>query len=453
MKILGFEIKRAGVLSPVDSRGGWWPIIREPYSGAWQRNDEWTVDSVLAHPTVYSCVTIISNDVGKLRPKLVEKDDDGIWSETESPAFSPVLRRPNRFQNYIQHRQWWIMSKLLRGNTYALKQRDNRGIVVALYILDATKVTVLVSPDGSIFYDLGVDNLPGITDPIRAPASEIIHDRMNCLFHPLVGMSPLFAAGASANIGLKIQNNSASFFQNGSNPGGVLTAPGAITDETAARLKAAWDEKFGGGNSGKIAVLGDGLTFEPMRMTATDSQLIETLRWSDEKICSVFHVPAYKVGVGQPPAYNNIGALATEYYITCLQTLIEEYETCMDEGLGIDVKIDGRQMGVELDLDGLLRMDTSAQIDTLSKAVGGSLITIDEARAKLDRASVTGGDTIWMQQQNYSLEALMQRDANDPFAKPTPAPALPTPEPTPTAEPDKTADFAAALTKCFEDAA
>ena len=58
-------------------------------------------------------------------------------------------------------------------------------------------------------------------------------------------------------------------------------------------------------------------------------------------------------------------------------------------------------------------------------------MTIDEARAKLDRKKVTGGDTIWMQQQNYSLEALMERDANDPFAKPAPAPALPAPEPEP----------------------
>ena len=28
---------------------------------------------------------------------------------------------------------------------------------------------------------------------------------------------------------------------------------------------------------------------------------------------------------------------------------------------------------------------------------------------------VEGGNTIYMQQQNYSLEALAQRDANDPF--------------------------------------
>ena len=31
-----------------DYGGGWRPIVREPFSGAWQRNQEWTTDSVLA---------------------------------------------------------------------------------------------------------------------------------------------------------------------------------------------------------------------------------------------------------------------------------------------------------------------------------------------------------------------------------------------------------------------
>ena len=56
--------------------------------------------------------------------------------ETESSAFSPVLRRPNRYQNRIQFIAQWVTTKLVHGNTYVLKERDQRGIVTALYILD-----------------------------------------------------------------------------------------------------------------------------------------------------------------------------------------------------------------------------------------------------------------------------------------------------------------------------
>ncbi len=417
MRFLGLEIKRYDA-APISSRG-WWPWVREPYAGAWQKNDEWTADTVLAYHAVYACITLIANDIGKLREKLVEKDSDGIWSEITSGAFSPVLRRPNRYQNHIQFKQWWITSKLIRGNAYALKQRDNRGIVTALYLLDPSRVQVLVSPDGSVFYQLSADNLSGLQgDAVQVPASEIIHDRMNCLFHPLVGVSPLFAAGQGALIGLNIEKNSSNFFGNGSNPSGVLTAPGSISQDTADRLKTSWDANYSGSNSGKVAILGDGLKFEPMRMSAVDSQTIQQLKWTAEIVCSVFHVPPYKIGVGTMPTFNNIEALQQDYYNTCLQTPIEEYEECKNEGLGLD----GETRGIELDLDGLIRMDTAAQVETLIKEVQGSIATIDEARLVRNRRPVEGGGTIWMQQQNYSLEALVERDSQSPLLDPGPNP-------------------------------
>jgi HK97 family phage portal protein len=416
-----------GALQSVGNRHGYrgaWCRIGEAHPGDWQKNIEWTIDCVLAHPTVYACITLIANDIGKLRQKLVEQDDgSSIWAETSSPAFSPVLKRPNRYQNHIQFKQWWMTSKLIRGNTYALKARDNRGVVTALYILDPCRVTPMVAPDGQIFYQLASDNLTGLRESsVTVPASEIIHDRMNCLFHPLVGISPLFACGKAAWIGLRIQNDSSNFFENGSNPGGILMVPGELPQGKADELKRKWDENYGGDNTGAIAVLADGLKFQQMRMSSVDSQVIEQLKWSDEKICSVYHVPPYKVGVGAAPAYNNIGALQQDYYATCLQVPIEEYETCMDEGLGLEPKVEGRQLGVELDLRGLLRMDRAAQVTTSTAAIKGSLTTINEERADMDLPPLPGGDTLWMQQQNYSVEALIERDENDPFAKPEPVP-------------------------------
>jgi len=409
--------------SPVlDNRGSWWPWIHEPYTGAWQRGDEWTTDSVLAHHAVYACVTLIASDVGKLRPKLMEQDADGIWTETQSAAFSPVLRKPNHFQNHIQFKEWWMISKLAHGNTYALKERDNRGVVRAEHLLDPGRVKPLVAPDGSVFYDLGQDNLSGTTGNVQVPASEIIHDRINCIFHPLVGTSPIFACGAAANVGLQIQRNSANFFGRGSNPSGVLTAPGLITKEQSAEMSALWLANFSGDNAGRVAVLGNGLKFEQLRMTAVDSQLIEQLRWTAETVCSAFHVPPFKIGVGQMPTYSNGEILDARYYSDCLQSHIEHFELAQDEGLGLTEAKEGKQLGVELDLDGLLRMDTATLFDTLSKGVGGGFLSPNEARKKIDQKPLKGGHTVYLQQQNFSLEALDQRDRNDPFAKPAPKP-------------------------------
>lgn len=412
-------VKAANLASAADSRG--WFRVYESWPGAWQHNVEIDRNLVLTFHSVYSCMTLIASDVAKLRVKLV-KQANGIWLETDSPAYSPVLRKPNPYQTRIQFWEAWMLSKLMRGNAYILKRRDARNVVVALYVLDPERVTPMVADDGSIFYQLRTDNLTGLSADIMVPAREIIHDRMNCLFHPLVGTSPIYASGLAATQGLNIQNNSATFFGNRSQPGGVLTAPGAIGDETAARLKETWTTNFSGANAGRVAILGDGLKYERMTLTAEESQLIDQLKWSAEVVCSTFHVPPYKIGIGQMPTYNNIQALNVEYYSQCLQSLIEAAELCLDEGLECPAGT-----GTEFDTDNLLRMDSVTQMEVLDK--GKNLLTPDEARAALGKPPTPGGNVVYRQQQDYSLAALAKRDAlPDPFNPAAPKPAV-EPEP------------------------
>jgi HK97 family phage portal protein len=424
MRVFGFDITRTKApppahLTPVG--GGWLPVVREPFTGAWQSNLDQSRQTVLTYHAVYACVTLIAADVSKCRLRLVEEDFDGIWEETDSPAFSPVLRKPNRYQNRIKFFEQWIVSKLLHGNTYILKERDARQVVIGLYVLDPTKVKPLIAPDGAIYYGLNADNLSGIEEQIAVPAREIIHDVMVPLYHPLCGVSPLTASGLAAAQGLAIQKNSGSFFAHGSQPGGVLTAPGPIDDATADRLKKHWEDKFSGENIGKVAVLGDGLKFEQMAVKAVDAQMIEQLKWSAETVCSTFHVPAYMVGVGPPPSYNNINALHQQYYSQCLQSLFECIELCLDEGLGL-IEVADHSYGTEFDLDSLLRMDTASLIDSEVKAIHG-IKTPNEARKRLNLKPVKGGDTPYLQEQNYSLAALDKRDSQeDPFASKAPPP-------------------------------
>jgi len=297
-------------------------------------------------------------------------------------------------------------------------------------VLDPNRVQPLISDDGAIFYDLSGDNISGLKDRIVVPAREIIHDRWNCMFHPLIGTSPIFANGLAAAQALKIQRNSTEFFANASNPSGLLVAPAHIERDTAERLTAIFNENYSGANSGKIAVVGDNLKFQQLTMSAVDAQLIEQLKWSAEIICATYHVPKYKAGIGDMPTQATIEALNIEYYTTTLQNLIEAAEGCLDRGLGL-----GPDIGVEFDVDGLLRMDTPSKVAAMKDAVGAAIYSPNEARSKFDLGPVEGGDTPYLQQQNYSLRALAKRDAKeDPFAKSNgsgvPATAPTGPEPT-----------------------
>jgi HK97 family phage portal protein len=431
-----------------------WGYAKESFPGAWQRNVvQDNRESVLAFAAVYACVTRIAQDIGKLRIKLVQRDAKGIWSEAQ--ANSPywlVLRKPNHYQNRIQFLTEWLLMKLLHGNAFILKERDDRNMVRAMYVLDSRRVQIRITEDGGVYYSLSGDQLAGIPQGLTVPASEIIHDRGPTLFHPLCGVSPIFACASSATQGNRIQANSATFFENMSRPSGMLTADGTIDDATAARLKREWEDNYSGRNLGKIAVGGDGLKYLPFTIPAEQAQLIEQLKWTVEDVARAFGMPLYKIGAAAVPTNNNVEALNQQYYTDCLQVLIEAMELCLDEGLGVPA-----DLGTELDLTGLLRMDGKTQIEMLAAGVKGGLVAPNEGRSRLNLPALDGGDTIYLQEQNYSLAALAKRDAkDDPFAKPgaTPAPAPAPAAPAATDDEAKAQEQVAAfldqLTKAFD---
>lgn len=406
---------------PLNTSGAWIDITPAQPPGYFQLDINVRPETVLSHPAVFSCVTVISNDIGKLRTKLMKQREDGIWEETRSAAYSPVLRRPNHYQNHIQFKQSWIISKLIWGNAYVLKARDGRGVVIGQYILDPALVMPMIAPDGSIFYQLSQDNLSGLQLPtVFVPASEVIHDRMNCLFHPLVGVSPLFSAALPASSGLEILKDSQRFFKQGAKPSGILAAPGSISPETAKELKDYWNANFTGANAGRVAVVGDGLKYEAIRMTSVDSQTKEQLALSAEMVAQVFHVPAFKVG-GPIPSGQKVGDLNQIYFSDALQTLIEEMELAQDEGLSLP-----DTYRTELDLENLLRMDPATQADVTVKLVGGSIKTPNEGRRAHNLPPLTGGDTVYMQQQDFPLDQVRLNRIEPPAPPPAP-PAPPAP--------------------------
>jgi HK97 family phage portal protein len=169
-----------------------------------------------------------------------------------------------------------------------------------------------------------------------------------------------------------------------------------LRKSTAQRLKDDWEQNFSGKNVGRVAVLGDGLKYEKMALTAVEGQLIEQLKWSAEIVCSTFHVPPYKIGIKDFPARMDLQAMNVEYYSQSLQSLIEAAELCLDEGLNT-----GNGLGVEFDIEGLLRMDTATQVTVEKDAVGAGIKSPNEARRSFELGPVTGGESPYLQHAEF----------------------------------------------------
>jgi HK97 family phage portal protein len=433
MRVLGWDVTKAFKKRPEASVGaraigapGSSGYIREPYTGAWQQNQSMTTrDGMLASSAVFACVDLISSDVSKLRIKYV-KLDKGVWQEASAPRYTSVLRKPNPYQTRDQFIKNWLASKLTFGNAYILLHRNSLGAVVAMEVLNPKYVIPLVAPDNSVFYQVTVSPLQ--VSPLEAtvyPARDIIHDRGITSWHPLVGLSPITACAAAAVLANGITTNSAAFFGNSSRPSVFLSAPGAISNETAERLKAQIEAGYSGVNTGKTMVGGDGLTFSAMTMTGVDAQLIQQLQWTTADVARCFHVPLHKIGAegGSSRSVTSSAVYEAMYYSDCLQAYLEAIENLLDDALGVP---DGA--GFEFDTTGLMRMDETARHAANAQAVGSGVMAPNEARATIGLPPIEGGDTPYLQAQWVPLNLLAKRQA---AATTTPAGETIAPEETP----------------------
>jgi HK97 family phage portal protein len=406
--------------------GGYAP--HEPFTQAWQKgleNAGHREPSLLAFSGVYACVTIISQDIAKLPLQLIELLADGV---TEKPArkspYHKLLRKPNDYQTSLDFIQLLVACRLIRGNAYVLKEFDNRGVPKAMHILHPDRVRVMIEPNSKeIFYEytpyandmIGMEKFAGREGTVLIPSRYIIHDRINCLWHPLIGTSPLFAAAVSASMGGRIMLNTQSLFANMARPSGILTAPNEIKDGTAERLKRDFEANYSAGNLGRTAVLGDGLEWKAMVMTSTDAQLIEQLKWTIEDVARVYRVPMYLLADLTRMTYKNSEQAAQSYYSGCLQYHIEALERRFTVDFGLDEDVQYAAFDVRV----MFRMDTGERFRAYREGIAAGMLAPNEARGWEQLGPVKGGEEPRMQMQYVPLST--------PVAAP---PATPQPEPT-----------------------
>jgi HK97 family phage portal protein len=371
--------------------------VHEPFAGAWQQNRECFGPSGI-FSAVYACIAIIAGDLAKLPPRIRRRKSDGSKSDAEKHPASTVLYYPNKYQTRVDFWGQFMSSALFTGNTYVFLARDGTGVIREMHILDPRRVSVLMGEDGSIFYRIGQERLAELLESDVIPARDILHHRLLTLTHPLIGLTPLYAAGVSAMTGQTIQQNSYAFFANMSRASGVLTSPGKISNDLAARLKTEWDQNFKGGSMGRTAVLGEGMKWEPLTISAADAQLIEQLRWSIEDVARCFRVPTYMLTDASKVSFKNTEQLARNYYSQTLQYHIESIEARIDQAFEL-----AEDIYCEFDLSALLRMELDARMAAYQTGINAGILTINEARRMEELEPKAGGDEPLVQAQYRPL--------------------------------------------------
>ena len=321
-----------------------------------------TERSAMQMTAVYSCVRILSEAIAGLPLHLYRYGEDGSKQKAlDHPLYTLLHDEPNPEMSSFVFRETLMTHLLLWGNAYAQILRNGKGDVIALYPLMPNKMTVDRDDEGHLYYSYQRSN-----DEALKPNSRVILSSHEVLHIPglgfdgLVGYSPIAMAKNAIGLAIATEEYGAKFFANGAAPSGVLEHPGTIKDPS--RVREAWQSQFGGSsNSGKVAVLEEGMKYTPISISPEQAQFLETRKFQINEIARIFRVPPHMVGDLEKSSFSNIEQQSLEFVKYTLDPWVVRWEQSIMRGLlSPDEK---KQYFAKFNVDGLLRGDYQSRMN------------------------------------------------------------------------------------------
>lgn len=377
-------------------------------------------DEALSLSTVYRAVNFLAGTQAIL-------DLDAYKRSDKSLVRSMLLEDPSLNWTFTpsEWRYYELRSRLLRGNSFALKL----GMTAAspwprnLAPLDPDRVTVwpvykqgrlngviyVVIPPGGVRFapGLGFQELMDVVDDTYLVLER---DRMFHVpgqnFDGVQGYSPIDVAGVALATEVATERATASFFGKGQLMSGFLRTDKKLDQVQADALKARWQKKMAGvQNAYEVAVLDNGLTFQPISVTPEQAQFLQMRQFNVEQVARLFGVPPFLLMASG--AGNAFGTgLEQQLTATDIFTLSYWFKT-LEDRVSMEL-LPGTQVA-KFDKAPLERADVKSRWAAYAIARKNGLLSVDEIRDA----------------EGYS--AIGSDEATDPLA--------PVPQGTPASEP------------------
>jgi HK97 family phage portal protein len=304
---------------------------------------------------VYACVRVLSEAVAGLPLHFYRyRDGGGKEKALDHPLYFLLHDEPNTEMTSFVWRETTMTHLLLWGNAYSQIIRNGKNQVLGLYPLQPDKMKVDRDEEGQIFY-----TYQSSKGPVDLSTSEILHVP-GLGFDGVLGYSPIAMAKNAVGLAIASEEYGAAFFANGAAPGGVLEHPGTLKDP--AKIRESWNAAFGGSrNSGKVAVLEEGLKYTPITLSPEQAQFLETRKFQLNEIARIFRVPPHMVGDLEKSSFSNIEQQSLEFVKYTVGPWISRLEQALTRALL--TTDDKKKYFIRFNVDGLLRGDYKSRME------------------------------------------------------------------------------------------
>lgn len=359
-----------------------------------------TDERALKVSAVWACVQLISTSVVGMPISVFRDREDGREPLKSRHYLNDILNiEPNPYMKPRDFRMAMTVQMALWNNAYAEIVRSGER-PVALMPLRPGRMTPVITQSGLLVFEYKVEG------GVKVFAKESIFHLKGICTEGIVGLERNNYARETYGLTVSADTYAAKQFANGGRPGGVLTIDQFLKPEQREQVRELYSGMSeGAANSGKMWVLEGGMKYDALDFTADQMQMLATRAHQLGEVARYFGVPDVMIGAGS----NGSSAWPASFeqqmlsFLTfTLQSYTEEWENAIRYSLipkNTDINIDH-------DVSGLIKMDSSAKSNYLSRMVQNGLMTRNEAREQINLPRVEGGDELTVQTNLSNLDDL-----------------------------------------------
>lgn len=348
-----------------------------------------TPETALELIAVFACVRLIAETLAMLPlPVYRRREDNGREAERAHRLWPILNSRPNRWQTAMQFREMMIGHCLLRGNAYSqIVGTGGRG-VDQLIPLHPDRVWP--------FWRSAQQDVAYAYFPLEGGKRVFLRGELFHLaglgFDGLRGVSPITLHREALGFAAALQEHGGRTFANGTRLSGVIEHPGALGD-ALPELRRQWDEIYSGlANTGKVAILEEGMKWHQIGMTLEDAQYVGLSQKTTEDVARIFRVPPHMIGATDKATSWGTGIEQQQigFVVHTLTPWSTRYEQCVERDLFHEGE--ERTHYVEHNVDGLLRGDQKSRYEAYRSSINTGWMVPNEARAKENLNPLPGLD-------------------------------------------------------------
>lgn len=334
--------------------------------------------------TVHRCVELISDSISQLPIEVFKVSPDGFKTAIYNHKTGKILNEtPNARMTRFTFIKTLITSMLLQGDGYAYIERDTNKKPVALHYLP----TELVVPQVPEYLNLPVSyKVTGINSEV--PEADMIH-LMQYTDDGVHGISVLENAKKTLELAWSEIEHAENFFGSGCAMFGILKSEGLMKESQKKEMIKSWNEaRFGGGQMRGVVLLDENFSYQQISVNPADSQLLDSRKFTVEEICRFFNVsPTKAFASTNSVSYNSLEQENLAFLTNCLQPILTKVELELKRKLFPDENITPI-----FNTTALIRNDSSALSNYITKMLSWGVYTINEARLQLNLPPVENGD-------------------------------------------------------------